>query len=61
MDAARNMTWGGKQGFQTPIVDQTFNFSNYGIYGNQHVERGLACKSFIVHWGLRPRYQMAHW
>lgn len=46
----RNMTWHGKQGFQTPIEPETFIVENMGVFGNQHIERGLACESIF----LRP-------
>lgn len=44
------MTWHGKQGFQTPIEPETFIVENMGVFGNQHIERGLACESIV----LRP-------
>lgn len=37
------MTWNGLQGFQTPIVPETFHVQNMGTYGNMHTERGLTC------------------
>ncbi len=39
----RNMTWGGKQGFQTPIEPETFLLKDMGVFGNAHSERGLTC------------------
>jgi hypothetical protein len=41
------MTWSGKQGFQTPIVDETYHVQDFGVYGNMHQERGLTCASFL--------------
>lgn len=38
------MTWGGKQGFQTPIENETFTLGPMGVYGNAHTERGLTCE-----------------
>ncbi|KII96198.1 hypothetical protein PLICRDRAFT_97575 [Plicaturopsis crispa FD-325 SS-3] len=38
----QNMTWGGKQGFQTPISNDSFIVDDIGIFGNMHEERGLA-------------------
>ncbi|KAJ7188600.1 alpha/beta-hydrolase [Mycena filopes] len=38
-----NMTWGGAQGFQTPIEPETFRLKDFGVYGNEHTERGLTC------------------
>ena len=40
----RNMTWNGKQGFQTPIEDESFIVENMGVFGNMHQERGLTCE-----------------
>jgi carboxypeptidase D len=47
-DGIRNMTWGGAQGFHTPIEDETFHVNDkiqgvQGVYGNMHQERGLTC------------------
>ena len=41
------MTWNGKQGFQTPIEDQSFLVDNMGVYGNYHTERGLTCEPLV--------------
>lgn len=38
------MTWGGKQGFQTPIDEEAFTVKNMGVFGNMHTERKLTCK-----------------
>ncbi|KAG6857722.1 hypothetical protein H0H87_004138 [Tephrocybe sp. NHM501043] len=40
----RNMTWGGAQGFQTPIESENFLVKDMGVYGNMHTERGLTCE-----------------
>jgi len=37
----QNMTWNGLQGFQTPIVNDSFIVDDVGAYGNMHSERGL--------------------
>lgn len=37
----QNMTWGGKQGFQTPIAADTFKIDGVGSLGTSHTERGL--------------------
>lgn len=42
--AIQNMTWGGNQGFQTPIQDETFHVKDFGVYGNTHSERKLTCE-----------------
>jgi len=36
------MTWGGKQGFQSPIADDSFVVDGHGAVGTAHEERGLA-------------------
>ena len=38
------MTWGGLQGFQTPIEPETFTVDGFGVFGNMHQERNLTCK-----------------
>lgn len=43
----RNMTWGGAQGFQTPIESENFIVKNMGVYGNMHTERKLTCACLI--------------
>jgi len=35
------MTWGGKQGFQTPIATDSFLVDGVGALGTSHTERGL--------------------
>ena len=44
LTSIRNMTWNGKQGFQTPIEDESFIVDGMGVYGNMHEERGLTCE-----------------
>ncbi|PPR04910.1 hypothetical protein CVT24_007154 [Panaeolus cyanescens] len=39
--AIQNMTWGGMQGFQTPIADDSFIVDGVGALGTMHQERGL--------------------
>lgn len=39
--AIQNMTWNGKQGFQTPIANDSFIVDGIGALGNMHSERGL--------------------
>jgi hypothetical protein len=43
----RNMTWNGAQGFQTPIENETFTVDGFGVFGNEHTERGLTCEYFL--------------
>ncbi|PFH53772.1 hypothetical protein AMATHDRAFT_54267 [Amanita thiersii Skay4041] len=44
--AIQNMTWGGAQGFQTPIEAESFTVKDFGVFGSEHVERGLAYVEF---------------
>ncbi|CDO76357.1 hypothetical protein BN946_scf185011.g21 [Trametes cinnabarina] len=37
----QNMTWNGKQGFQTPIQNDSFVVEGMGALGTAHTERGL--------------------
>lgn len=37
----QNMTWAGKQGFQTPIKNDSFIVDGVGALGVTHQERGL--------------------
>ncbi|RDB20370.1 hypothetical protein Hypma_012577 [Hypsizygus marmoreus] len=37
----QNMTWNGKQGFQTPIANDSFLVDGVGALGTSHTERGL--------------------
>lgn len=39
--AIQNMTWGGKQGFQTPIEPESFIIEGFGVLGSMHQERKL--------------------
>ncbi|KAH9978139.1 Alpha/Beta hydrolase protein [Lactifluus volemus] len=39
--ALQNMTWGGKQGFQTPMVPDSFVVDGVGAMGSVISERGL--------------------
>lgn len=45
---ARNMTWNGAQGFQTPIEPESFSVADFGIFGSEHTERGLTCALFLL-------------
>lgn len=38
------MTWHGQQGFRTPIEAESFKVKDFGVFGNEHTERGLTCK-----------------
>ncbi|EPQ54184.1 alpha/beta-hydrolase, partial [Gloeophyllum trabeum ATCC 11539] len=59
----RNMTWGGKQGFQTPIEPESFNVEDVmggtgvsGIYGNMHTERSLTYVEFYFSGHYTPQF-----
>ncbi|KAF8959451.1 alpha/beta-hydrolase [Flammula alnicola] len=39
--AIQNMTWNGKQGFQTPIANDSFIVDGVGALGTTHTERNL--------------------
>ncbi|KAL7285862.1 hypothetical protein ACG7TL_000973 [Trametes sanguinea] len=53
---ARNMTWNGKQGFQSPIEPETFLVENMGTFGNMHIERGLAFVEFYYSGHMTPQF-----
>ncbi|KAJ7072612.1 alpha/beta-hydrolase [Mycena amicta] len=53
--AIQNMTWNGLQGFQTPIVPETFTVQNMGVFGNEHTERGLTYVEFYYSGHMTPR------
>jgi len=54
--AIQNMTWNGLQGFQTPIVPETFSVKNMGVYGNEHTERGLTYVEFYFSGHMTPQF-----
>ncbi|CDO70948.1 hypothetical protein BN946_scf184829.g57, partial [Trametes cinnabarina] len=54
--AIQNMTWNGKQGFQTPIEPETFLVENMGTFGNMHIERGLAFVEFYYSGHMTPQF-----
>lgn len=54
------MTWGGLQGFQTPIENETFIVHDdvagvHGVYGNMHQERNLTYVEFYFSGHMTPR------
>ncbi|TFY81154.1 hypothetical protein EWM64_g2853 [Hericium alpestre] len=53
--AIQNMTWGGAQGFQNPIENETFTVKDIGVYGNTHEERGLTYVEFYYSGHMTPR------
>ncbi|KAJ7039116.1 alpha/beta-hydrolase [Mycena alexandri] len=54
--AIQNMTWGGAQGFQTPIENETFHLKDFGVYGNEHTERGLTYVEFFFSGHMTPQF-----
>ncbi|TBU48705.1 alpha/beta-hydrolase [Dichomitus squalens] len=54
--AIQNMTWNGKQGFQTPIEPESFIVDNMGVYGNYHTERNLTYVEFYYSGHQTPQF-----
>ncbi|KAF8813757.1 alpha/beta-hydrolase [Phlegmacium glaucopus] len=54
--AIQNMTWGGAQGFQTPIESESFTVKNMGVYGNMHTERKLTYVEFYFSGHMTPQF-----
>ncbi|KAI0030014.1 alpha/beta-hydrolase [Vararia minispora EC-137] len=59
--AIQNMTWGGAQGFETPIEDETFFVNDsvlgvQGVYGNLHQERKLTYAEFYFSGHMTPQF-----
>ncbi|KAI0825257.1 alpha/beta-hydrolase [Trametes gibbosa] len=54
--AIQNMTWHGKQGFQSPIEPESFVVDNMGVFGNQHTERGLTFVEFYYSGHMTPQF-----
>ncbi|GLB37384.1 putative peptidase S10 family protein [Lyophyllum shimeji] len=54
--AIQNMTWGGAQGFQTPIERENFIVKNMGVYGNMHTERKLTYVEFYFSGHMTPQF-----
>lgn len=51
-----SMTWGGKQGFQTPIKNDSFLVDDIGAMGTAHVERGLAYVEVVQSGHMVPQF-----
>ncbi|KAF8335892.1 alpha/beta-hydrolase [Cantharellus anzutake] len=54
--AIQNMTWGGLQGFQTPIVEESFVIKGFGAIGNLHQERNLTYVEVNLAGHMMPEY-----
>lgn len=50
------MTWGGKQGFQYPIVDDSFLVDGVGAMGTIQLERKLAYVEIVLSGHMVPEY-----
>lgn len=54
--AIQNMTWGGQQGFQTPILNDSFVVDGFGALGTTHTERGLTFYEVELSGHMVPQY-----
>ncbi|KAJ3551296.1 hypothetical protein NM688_g4786 [Phlebia brevispora] len=52
----QNMTWSGKQGFQTPIATDSFIVDDVGALGNMHSERGLTYYEVALSGHMVPQF-----
>ncbi|KAF9530918.1 alpha/beta-hydrolase [Crepidotus variabilis] len=52
----QNMTWGGQQGFQTPIKNDSFLVDGVGAMGTAHVERKLAYVEVVQSGHMVPQF-----
>jgi len=52
----QNMTWNGKQGFQTPIQKDSFLVDGVGALGTTHTERGLTYFEVELSGHMVPQY-----
>ncbi|KAG9073668.1 hypothetical protein FS749_014805 [Ceratobasidium sp. UAMH 11750] len=50
------MTWGGKQGFQTPIKAESFIIEGFGVLGAMHEERKLTYVEVDLAGHMMPQY-----
>ena len=50
------MTWGGAQGFQTPIAPDSLIIDGFGASGISHQERGLAYYEVVLSGHMLPSY-----
>ncbi|TDL17652.1 alpha/beta-hydrolase [Rickenella mellea] len=54
--AIQNMTWGGMQGFQTPIANDSFIVDGVGALGNTHSERGFTYVEVALSGHMVPQF-----
>ncbi|KAG1861626.1 Alpha/Beta hydrolase protein [Suillus subluteus] len=52
----QNMTWDGLQGFQTPIVNDSFIVDGVGAFGTMHSERGLTYYEVVLSGHMVPQF-----
>lgn len=52
----QNMTWNGKQGFQTPIESDSFLVDGVGALGTAHTERGLTYLEVSLSGHMVPQF-----
>ncbi|TFK89211.1 alpha/beta-hydrolase [Polyporus arcularius HHB13444] len=52
----QNMTWGGLQGFQTPIEPDSFIVDGIGALGTMHTERGLTYYEVALSGHMIPQF-----
>ncbi|KIJ12902.1 hypothetical protein PAXINDRAFT_14266 [Paxillus involutus ATCC 200175] len=52
----QNMTWNGLQGFQTPILDDSFIVDDVGAFGTMHSERGLTYYEVVLSGHMVPQF-----
>jgi carboxypeptidase D len=51
------MTWGGAQGFHTPIESSNFVVNGFGpAAGNMHTERGLTYVEVVLSGHMVPQF-----
>ncbi|KZV87104.1 alpha/beta-hydrolase [Exidia glandulosa HHB12029] len=54
--AIQNMTWGGLQGFQTPIQPESFSINGFGTIGTAHTERKLSYVEVNLAGHMMPQF-----
>jgi len=54
--ALQNMTWSGHQGFQKPILNDSFVVDGMGAMGTAHSERGLTYFEVVLSGHMVPQY-----
>jgi len=52
----QNMTWGGMQGFQQPIANDSFIVDDVGALGTMHSERGLTYVEVALAGHMVPQF-----